>query len=394
MSNTNANVAAPIGHNTPPDHLAPVYAQFPLDVVDADGVYLNTADGRRVLDLYGGHAVAALGYNHPRWVDALTRQAKALAFQSNAVPLDVRKRAATKLAKFCGLGLDTVFFVNSGAEANENALKLALKVTGRREVIAVEGSFHGRTAAAGAVTWGAQKKWYGFPQAPFDVSFIARNDYAAARAAITEKTGAVIVEPVQGVAGALDLPKELLETLRQRCNETGTVLIFDEVQCGVGRTGYPFAANLYGVTPDMITTAKALGAGFPVSALLLSDALASQLKVDDLGTTFGGGPMACAMVEAVVDIIESENLLENVRKRSAEMRERCVVGPVIGTQGAGFLLGLKTRRPAKEVQAELLKANILTGTSGDPHIVRILAPYVLKSEHVEQLRAALLNLAP
>src|SRR5690606_5810802 len=119
------------------------------------------------------------------------------------------------------------------------------------------------TAAAGAVTWGAGKKWYGFPQTPFDVSFIARNDFAAARTAITEKTGAVIVEPVQGVAGALDLPKQLLEALRHRCSETGTVLIFDEVQCGVGRTGYPFAANLYGITPDMITTAKALGAGFP-----------------------------------------------------------------------------------------------------------------------------------
>lgn len=386
------NPAAPIGHNAPPDHLAPVYAQFPLEVVDADGVYLNTRDGRRVLDLYGGHAVAALGYNHPRWVEALTRQAKALAFQSNAVPLDVRKRAATKLAKFCGLGLDTVFFINSGAEANENALKLALKVTGRREVIAVEGSFHGRTAAAGAVTWGAQKKWYGFPQAPFDVKFVSRTDFAAARAAITEKTGAVIVEPVQGVAGALDLPKQLLATLRERCSETGTALIFDEVQCGVGRTGHPFAANLYGVTPDMITTAKALGAGFPVSALLLSDAMASHLKLDDLGTTFGGGPMACAMVEAVVDIIESENLLENVRLRSQEMRERCVVGPVKGTQGAGFLLGLRTERPAKDVQADLLKANILTGTSGDPHIVRILAPYVLKTEHVEQLREALLRI--
>ncbi len=387
-----ANPSAPLGHNAPPDHLAPVYAQFPLEVVDADGVFLNTADGRRVLDLYGGHAVAALGYGHPRWLAALTNQAKALAFQSNAVPLDVRKRAATKLAKFCGLGLDTVFFINSGAEANENALKLALKITGRRQVIAVEGSFHGRTAAAGAVTWGAQKKWYGFPQAPFDVSFIPRNDYAAARAAITEQTGAVIVEPVQGVAGALDLPKELLATLRKRCTETGTVLIFDEVQCGVGRTGYPFAANLYGVIPDMITTAKALGAGFPVSALLMSDAMASHLHVDDLGTTFGGGPMACAMVEAVVDIIESENLLENVRKRSAEIRERCVVGPVIGVQGAGFLLGLRTSRPAKEIQAALLKQDILTGTSGDPNIVRILAPYVLESAHVEQLRAALLRI--
>jgi acetylornithine/N-succinyldiaminopimelate aminotransferase len=385
---------ATLGHNSPPDHLAPVYTQFPLEVVDAQGVFLNTPDGRRVLDLYGGHAVAALGYGHPRWLAALTNQAKALAFQSNAVPLDVRKRAATRLARFCGLGLDTVFFINSGAEANENALKLALKITSRREVVAVEGSFHGRTAAAGAVTWGAQKKWYGFPQAPFDVKFIPRNDDAAASAAITEKTGAVIVEPVQGVAGALDLPKSLLEALRRRCNETGTVLIFDEVQCGVGRTGHPFAANLYGVTPDMITTAKALGAGFPVSALLLSNAMAAHLHVDDLGTTFGGGPMACAMVEAVVDIIETENLLENVRLRSAEIRQRCVVGPVTAVQGAGFLLGLRTTRPAKEIQAALLKQDILTGTSGDPHIVRILAPYVLQGEHVEMLRAALLRIEP
>ncbi len=392
MQTQAVNKSAILGHNSPPDHLAHVYTQFPLEVVDAQGVYLNTPDGRRVLDLYGGHAVAALGYGHPRWLAALTNQAKTLAFQSNAVPLDVRKRAATRLARFCGLGLDTVFFINSGAEANENALKLALKITGRRQVIAVEGSFHGRTAAAGAVTWGAQKKWYGFPQAPFDVSFIARNDFAAARAAITEQTGAVIVEPIQGVAGALDLPRQLLETLRERCTETGTVLIFDEVQCGVGRTGQPFAANLYGVTPDMITTAKALGAGFPVSAVLLSDVVASHLHVDDLGTTFGGGPMACAMVEAVVDIIESENLLENVRQRSAEIRERCIVGPVTGIQGAGFLLGLKTARPASDIQAALLKLDILTGTSGDPHVVRILAPYILGSEHVEQLRAALLRI--
>lgn len=377
---------------TAPDHLAAVYAQFPLEVVDARGVYLNTPDGRRVLDLYGGHAVAALGYGHPRWVAALTAQAQALAFQSNAVPLEVRKRAAQKLARFCGLGLDTVFFVNSGAEANENALKLALRTTGRRQVIAVEGSFHGRTAAAGAVTWGAQKKWYGFPQLPFDVMFVPRNDFAAAGAAITEKTGAVIVEPVQGVAGALDLPAQLLQTLRRRCTETGAVLIFDEVQCGMGRVGQPFAANLYGITPDIITTAKALGAGFPVSALLLADHLAKQLHVDDLGTTFGGGPMACAMVEAVVDIIESENLLENVRQRSQEIRERCVVGPIVGTQGAGLLLGLKTSRPAKEIQAALLARDILTGTSGDPNVVRILAPFVLETRHVEQLRDALLSI--
>ena len=374
------------------DHLAHVYAQFPMEVVDSSGVYLHTPDGRKVLDMYGGHAVAAVGYGHPRWVDALTQQAKALAFQSNAVPLDVRVRAATKLAKFCGIGMNTVFFVNSGAEANENALKVALKMTGKRKVVAVEGSFHGRTAAAGAVTWGAMKKWYGFPQAPFEVQFIPCEDIAAVSSTITADTGAVIVEPIQGVAGARDLSKAFLTAIRQRCNETDTLLIFDEVQCGMGRTGYPFAANMYGIAPDIITTAKALGAGFPVSAVLMNDCVAGTLKMDDMGTTFGGGPMACAMVEAVVDIIQDEKLLDNVQQRSAEIRQKCIVGPVTAIQGAGMLLGLRTTRPAKEIQAELLKRDILTGTSGDPHIVRILAPYVLESTHVDALRAALLDI--
>jgi acetylornithine/succinyldiaminopimelate/putrescine aminotransferase len=378
----------------PADHLAPVYAQFPIDVVDASGVYLHTRDGRRILDLYGGHAVAALGYGHPRWLATLESQAKSLLFQSNAVALEVRARAATRLSRFAGLGLNTVFFVNTGAEANENALKLALKHTGRRKVVAVEGSFHGRTAAAGAVTWGAAKKWYGFPQAPFDVEFIPRGDLAAARVAIGNDVAAVIVEPVQGVAGAVDLGTEFLSALRTRCSEAGAMLIFDEVQCGMGRTGFPFAANMYGVAPDMITTAKALGAGFPCSALLMTDSVASRLKVDDLGTTFGGSPLACALIETVVDVIESEALLGNVRKVAAQMRETCVVGPVVGMQGAGFLAGLRTRRPAKDVQQELLSRDILTGTSGDPNVLRVLAPYVLGPEHVEQLRSALASLEP
>ena len=372
-----------------PDHLAPVFAQFPLEVVEAEGAYLFTPSGRKVLDLYGGHAVAALGYNHPRWVAALSEQARQLCFQSNAVPLDVRRRAATRLTEFCGLGLDTVFFVNSGAEANENALKLAFKATGGTHVIAVEGSFHGRTAAAAAVTWGAAEKWYGFPGKPFDVTFIKPSDAARLGTLINDNTAAVIVEPVQGVAGAVDMPKEFLEALRFRCSENGSILIFDEVHCGGGRTGYPFAANMYGVTPDIITTAKALGAGFPVSAVMMADHVASNLKIDMLGTTFGGGPMACAIVETVIDIIESENLLENVQLRSKEIRENCIVGPVVGSQGAGFLLGLRTSRPAKAVQAELLEHNILTGTSADPNILRILAPFVLQSAHVEQLRETL-----
>jgi acetylornithine/N-succinyldiaminopimelate aminotransferase len=389
MTEASANSAAPGAWTAPADHLAPVYAQWPLDIVGGSGVHLHTRDGRKILDLYGGHAVAALGYSHPRWLAALETQAKTLLFQSNAVPLELRARAAARLARFAGLGLNTVFFVNTGAEANENALKLALRITGRRKVVAVEGSFHGRTAAAGAVTWGAATKWYGFPRTPFDVEFIPRGDLGAVGRVVDSATAAVIVEPVQGVAGAVDLGSGFLSALRARCSETCAFLVLDEVQCGMGRTGFPFAANMHGVAPDMITTAKALGAGFPCSALLMADHVAAHLRTDDLGTTFGGSPMACALVEAVVDIIETEGLLANVRQRARELRETCVVGPVESVQGAGLLAGLRTRRPARDVQRELLERDILTGTSADPYVVRVLAPYVLEEQHIARLRDAL-----
>ena len=374
---------------SPADHLAPVFAQYPIEVVDAEGVWLHTRDGRRILDLYGGHAVAALGYKHPGWTRALTQQAESCNFQSNAVPMDVRVRAATRLTAFAGGHFDSVFFVNSGAEANENALRMAFKMTRRSTVVAIEGAFHGRTAAAGAVTWGADKKWYEFPRAPFDVRWIPRRDIAAIAAAVDTDTAAVIVEPVQGVGGAFDMGRDFLEALRQRCDATGTPLIFDEVQIGVGRSGHPFAANMYGVMPDMITTAKALGNGFPCGALLMAPAVTAAIKLEGLGTTFGGGPMACAVIEAVIEAIESEGLMQNVQRIERYLRDTCTVGPVVGHQGAGFLHGLITSRPAKEIQKALLERNILAGTSGDPNVVRLLPPYTLEESHVDLLREAL-----
>jgi len=375
-----------------PDYLAPVFAQFPLAVESAEGVWLHTSDGRRVLDLYGGHAVAALGYGHPGWTRALSEQARILNFQSNAVPLDVRLRAAARLIRFSDLGFSSVFFVNSGAEANENALKMAFAITGRSHVAAIEHSFHGRTAAAGAITWGARDKWYGFPRTPFDVSYIARRDFQAIAAQVTRATAAVIVEPVQGVGGAYDLGAPFLQALRERCDAVGALLICDEVQCGMGRSGESFVSKRYGVQPDMLTSAKSLGNGFPCAALLMSPRVAAAIKLDALGTTFGGGPMACAAIEAVIEAIESEHLLEHVREISSLLRERCIVGPVIAHQGEGLLLGLRTARPARQIQAALLERDILAGTSADPTIVRLLPPYVLKSEHVELLRAALLDI--
>lgn len=370
-------------------HLARVFAQYPIEVVRGEGVWLHTRDGRKILDLYGGHAVAGLGYGHPRWLAALERQARQMAFQTNAVHVAVRERAAARLAKFAGLGLDTVFWVNSGAEANENALKLSFKITGRGKAVALEQGWHGRTAAAGAVTWGAALKWYGFPRTPFEVRFAPRDRPEVIERIVDSDTAAVIVEPVQGVGGAYGIGKPMLQALRQRCDDVGAFLIFDEVQCGVGRTGAPFGANYYGVTPDVITTAKTLGNGFPVSALLLSRGMAGRIALDDMGTTFGGGPMACAAAEAVIDTIELESLMANVRQVSAYITSNCRIGPVTGFQGAGFLLGLKTSRPAKEVQAALLERNILTGTSGDAHVLRLLPAYILNEGHVDQLCDAL-----
>jgi acetylornithine/N-succinyldiaminopimelate aminotransferase len=376
------------------DFLAPVFAQYPLEVASAQGVWLTNTRGERVLDLYGGHAVVALGYGHPAWTAALARQAQLCQFQSNAVALEIRARTAERLTRFARLPDMRVFFVNSGAEANENALRIALRVTGRAHVAAIEGAFHGRTAAAGAVTWGARAKWYGFPRTPFNVGFLARGDTAAVRTRVTRRTAAVIVEPVQGLAGAVDLGKEFLGALRRRCDEVGALLIFDEVQCGVGRIGQPFAANLHDVVPDLLTTAKALGNGFPCAALLISAQLSRQLPVESLGTTFGGGPMACAAIEAVLEAIESQQLLERVRHLGALIRESCLVGPVCAHQGAGLLVGLRTRRPAKEVHAELLECGILAGTSSDPHVLRLLPPFILEDEHVELLRDTLRELSP
>ena len=374
------------------DFLAPVFAQYPLEVACAQGVWLTDASGRRVLDLYGGHAVAGLGYAHPGWTAALAAQARACQFQTNAVAMAVRARAADALVRFSRLPFASVFFVNSGAEANENALKIALRLSGRAHVAAIEGGFHGRTAAAGAVTWGAREKWYGFPRTPFDVSFIPRSDQAAIAAQVGTQTAAVIVEPVQGLAGAIDLPRDFLAALRRRCDEVGALLIFDEVQCGVGRTGEPFAANLYGVTPDLLSTAKALGNGFPCAALMMSAAVTHSLRPESLGTTFGGGPMACAAIEAVLAAIESEGLLERVRRIGAYIRATCITGPVSGHQGAGLLIGLRTTRPAKQVQAQLLERGILAGTASDAHVLRLLPPFILAEEHVDLLAAALREL--
>lgn len=371
-----------------------VYDTLPLDIASGAGVVLREADGREVLDFYGGHAVAVLGQGHPGVVAALERQVRALMFQSNLIPLDVRERAARRLLRFGPPGMARVFFVNSGAEANENALRLAFRVTGRPRVVAVEGAFHGRTAAAGAVTdggggAGGPPRWYGFPQRPFPVTFVGFEDLAGLEREVQDDVAAVIVEPVQGVAGARAMSTTFLRAARDFTRRNGTVLIFDEVQCGMGRTGSPFAAQAHGVTPDVLTVAKGLAGGFPAGAVLAREEVASRVGHGDLGTTFGGGPLACALVEAVIDAIEGEGLLENVRRLSDRMRRECVRGPVESVQGMGFLLGLRTRPEARWVLAELRGRGILAGAARDPHVVRLLPPLILEDAHVDRLVEAL-----
>ena len=374
--------------NAPAANLSEVYPLVPLQSVSGRGVFLEDGSGRRVLDLYGGHAVAALGYAHPRLTEAIGRQAKALQFQSNIVALKIRDEAAERLAAFAPEPLTRVFFVNSGAEANGNALRIAMRSTGRKKVVAMEHAFHGRTAAAAAVSWGSQS-WYGFPRTPFDVTFVPRNDVDALQAAVDSDTAAVIVEPVQGVAGAFDFSRPFMAAARECCDRSGALLILDEVQTGVGRLGEPFGADFFDVCPDLLTAAKGLGGGFPCAAVLMTPELAADIGFGALGSTFGGGPLACAAINAVLEVIESDHLLARVRETSACVRETCVRGPVTGTCGAGLLIGLHTRPRAASVLEALLRKDILTGTSADPHVLRLLPPLILETRHVKRLARAL-----
>ena len=280
--------------------------------------------------------MAALGYSHPRWLAALEQQARSLLFQSNAVPLEVRARAATRLARFAGLGLDTVFFVNTGAEANENALKLALKITGRRKVVAIEGSFHGRTAAAGAVTWGAAKKWYGFPQTPFDVEFLPRGDLDAIARVVGTDTAAVIVEPVQGVAGAVDLgaavPRRAARALQRDLRAA-------DLRRSAVRHG-PHRLPVRGQHARHRARHDHDGQGARRRLPLRGAAdggprRGAPARPTTSARPSAAGPMACALIEAVVDIIETEGLLAQrapaARSRSARPASS---GPVDGRRRA------------------------------------------------------------
>ena len=367
-------------------------APLGLEILCAEGSWLVASDGRRYLDFIAGIGVSALGHGNPEVLDAIAAQARrhlhVMVYGEYVIESQVK--LARRLVELLTPPLERVYFTNSGTEAVECALKVARKFTGRAGFVAFDGAYHGDTMGALALA-GNRAMREPFGALPGPVTHLPFND-AGALEKIDSSVAAVIVEPVQGVGGAFDLGAPFLEALRLRCQQVGALLIFDEVQCGMGRVGEAFAAKLYGVQPDMITTAKALGAGFPCAALLMSPRVSAAVKLDALGTTFGGGPMACAVIEAVIEAIESEHLLARVRSVAALIRSRCLVGPVTAHQGAGLLVGLRTTMPAKQVHAALLERGILAGTSADPNILRLLPPFVLEAAHVELLRDALLDI--
>ncbi len=372
--------------------LLPVYAQFPVRPVSGRGSWLIDADGNEWLDAYGGHAVSSTGHSHPAVVRAIAEQAEKLLFYSTAVPHPNRELLAERLARLCPDPLGKVFFCNSGAEANENALHLARKVTGRKAIVSLEGGWHGRTVACLAVTDGAKYE-EGAVRAGMPLSRkIPFNHFAGLDRAINPTVAAVILEPVQGMAGARACDPAFLRKIRELCTEHGVLLIYDEVQCGVGRCGAFTAAEAYGVIPDILTMAKGLASGLPIGAVVTTDAVSASIKTGDLGSTFGGGPVPCAAALATLDVIESEGLIANAREVGeylrTEARRLCGLA-ITGVEGRGLLLGLRLNRPAAEVQKALFAKRVITGTAGDPAILRLIPPLGFSRAEADLLLTAL-----
>src|ERR1043165_5524241 len=369
------------------------YKKFPFAPVRGQGAWVETGEGERYLDLYGGHAVCATGHCHPRVVEALKAQAERLLFYSNVVYSDVRAQASEKLVACAPDGITKAFFCNSGTEANENAMRMARMKTGREQVITFTGSFHGRTADSISATFLGKYREIGRPNVPGHLC--AEFGSIESVAALADETvAAVMLEPIQSMAGVTMAPPEFYVELRRLCDDRGMLLIFDEVQTGIGRTGSWFFAGSEaagGVVPDVITLAKALGSGVPVGACLTTEAVASSIKENDLGTTFGGGMLAMAAVVATLEAIEADAMLSNVREVEAYLREGLSnVEGVARVRGLGMLLGIEfAEAVAAKVQKSLLERRIITGTSSDPKVLRLLPPLCLTKDEARMFVDAL-----
>ena len=372
------------------------YKKMPIAAQRGEGVWIYTCDGEKYLDLYGGHAVAGTGHCHPHVVQAIQSQAEQLLFYSNLVYSDARARAAEKLVSVAPDELTKVFFCNSGTEANENAMRMARMSTQREKIITFSGGFHGRTADAISATFLGKYRDIGKPNVPGHLEAEFGN-IDAVRKLADEAVAAIMLEPIQSMAGVRMATADFYRSLRDLCNERGIVLIYDEVQTGIGRTGEWFFAGSEagdGVVPDIVTLAKALGSGVPVGACLVSDAIAAPIKENDLGTTFGGGMLAMAAVTATLEAIENDRMLGNVKKVEACLRSRLrEVEQVVAVHGLGFLLGIEFADKAAPIHKALLDRKIITGTSSNPNVLRLLPPLCLQEEHVDMLMDNLVSTA-
>lgn len=367
-------------------YLLPTYEKFPFALTRGEGCWVWDQDGHKYLDLYGGHAVAGLGHSPEEVSAALTRQSRELLFYSNLVYHPMRAAAAKALVEFCGESGSQVFFCNSGAEANENAMRIARAVTGRAKIVVAEGGFHGRTAAAIAAC--ATKYRKGLSGLGADIVHVPFEDLAAASVAL-EGAAAFLLETIQSVGGATTASDAYIRGLAEACEKTGALLIFDEVQTGIGRIGAPSAAQAYGVKPAMQTFAKALGSGVPVGAVLASPAVSAKVKPGQLGSTFGGGPLACAAVKATLDAVSARKLWENAAAMEKLVRETFRFPRLKAIRGKGLLLGLILDGPSKPVRDALLKKGILVGGADDPNAIRLLPPLVVSAAEIGLLRSAL-----
>ena len=373
-----------------------VYKLWDIEPVKGSGTTLWDKNGEEYTDLYGGHAVISVGHCHPHYVKAVTEQLGRLGFYSNAVQNSLQKELAHKLGKACGYDDYSLFLCNSGAEANENAMKLASFHTGRARILAFGKAFHGRTSGAVAATDnpGIQSPF----NATENVAFVPLNDIAAVEKALdTRKFAAVIIEGIQGVAGIYEPSDGFLRELRDICDKTGTKLIIDEIQSGYGRTGMFFAHQHAGIRADIITTAKGMANGFPIGGVLISPEFKPVYGM--LGTTFGGNHLACAAAIAVLEIFESEHLVENAAKIGEYFRNALCPGgqplhPLTEYRGRGLMIGLQVKDGYENLRDRLLfEKHFFTGAAG-PKVIRLLPALTVSEETASRFVAALKDLVP
>ena len=365
-----------------------VYPLYDITPVKALGSKLWDKNGVEYLDLYGGHAVISIGHSHPHYVQKLTEQLSNLGFYSNSVNIPIQQELATKLGELSGYEDYELFLCNSGAEANENALKLASFFNGRKKVIAFSKAFHGRTAGAVAVT---DNKLIVAP-INYDehVTFLPFNDVGALRAGVTDETCAVIVEGIQGVGGINVASDEFLKVAREVCDKTGAVLILDSVQCGYGRSGRFFSHDFSGIRPDIMTTAKGMGNGFPIGGVLIAPKF--KAKFGMLGTTFGGNHLACAAAVAVLDVMKSENLMENATQKGNYLFDNLKgISGIKELRGRGLMIGIEFEQPVDKIRDTLLfDHKIFCGYSGK-NTLRLLPSLVLGQEECDRFLDGLLK---